>query len=128
VDIIAILPGLLPLLEDFVVEWDGRRFGVEFPLASRAKAWQPKSWYVLADVEPIYRFDKDRVDPLRVGGGIGYIVSSRLRVEFIYHALFTGPSGSSGLEYTDNVLRLNVKIDLGKGILHRIFEPESADE
>ena len=114
-------------------DWTGysrirSRFGVEFPLTSREKAWQPKTWYALADVEPFYRFDKDTIDPLRVRGGIAYIVSSRVRVEFIYHAQFTRPSGSSGLEYTDNIFRLNIKIALNKGIMQRLFDGGDADD
>ena len=104
------------------------RFGVEFPLSSRAKAWQPKTWYALADVEPYYRFDKNMVDPLRVRGGIAYIVSDRVRVEFIYHAQFTRPTGSSGLEYTDNIFRLNIKLAMDKRLLGRVFGGGDADD
>lgn len=114
-------------------DWTGihrlrTRFGVEFPLASRENAWQPKTWYALADVEPFYRFDRGTIDPLRVRGGIAYIVSSRVRVEFIYHAQFTRPAGSSGLEFTDNIFRLNIKIALNKGILQRMFDGGDADD
>ena len=104
------------------------RFGVEFPLSSRAKAWQPKTWYALADVEPYYRFDKNMVDPLRVRGGIAYIVSDRVRVEFIYHAQFTRSTGSSGLEYTDNIFRLNIKLAMDKRLLGRVFGGGDADD
>jgi hypothetical protein len=104
------------------------RFGIEAPLTSLAKAWQPKTWYALADVEPYYRFDKNTVDPLRVRGGIAYIVSDRVRVEFIYHAQFTRPAGSRGLEYTDNIFRLNIKLALGKGVLQRVFNGGDADD
>ena len=103
------------------------RFGVEFPLTSRERAWQPKTWYALVDVEPYFRFDKNVIDPLRVRGGIAYIVSDRIRVEFIYHAQFTRPAGSNGLEYTDNIFRLNLKLALGKGILQRVFNGGDAD-
>jgi hypothetical protein len=114
-------------------DWTGihrlrSRFGVELPLTSREKAWQPKTWYALADVEPFYRFDKDTIDPLRVRGGIACIVSSRVRVEFIYHAQFTRPAGSSGLQYTDNIFRLNIKIALNKGIIQRVFDGGDADD
>lgn len=114
-------------------DWTGihrlrSRFGVEFPLTSHEKAWQPKTWYALADAEPFYRFDKDRIDPLRVRGGIAYIVSSRVRVEFIYHAQFTRPAGSSSLEFTDNIFRLNIKIALNKGIMQRVFDGGDADD
>ena len=104
------------------------RFGVEFPLTARAKAWQPKTWYGLADAEPFYRFDKHTIDPFRVRGGIAYIVSSRVRMEFIYHAQFTRPAGSSGLEFTDNIFRLNIKIALNKGIIQRVFDGGDAGD
>jgi hypothetical protein len=104
------------------------RFGVELPLTSREKAWQPKTWYALADVEPFFRFDRDTIDPLRVRGGIAYIVNSRIRMEFIYHAQFTRPTGSSGLEYTDNIFRLNIKIALNKGLMQRVFDGGDADD
>jgi hypothetical protein len=104
------------------------RFGVEFPLTSIERAWQPKTWYALADVEPYYRFDKDRIDPLRVRGGIAYVLSDRVRVEFIYHAQFTRPAGSSGLEYTDNIFRLNIKLAMAKKLLGRVFDSGDADD
>lgn len=114
-------------------DWTGihrlrSRFGVELPLTSREKAWEPKTWYALADVEPFYRFDKDTIDPFRARAGIAYIVSSRVRAEFIYHAQFTRPAGGSGLEYTDNIFRLNIKIALNKGVLQRVFDGGDADD
>jgi hypothetical protein len=43
-------------------DWSGNfrlrtRFGAKFPLTSPERAWQPKKWYGMADVEPFYRFD-----------------------------------------------------------------------
>jgi len=113
-------------------DWTGyhrlrSRFGAEFPLTSRAKAWQAKSWYGLADVEPFYRFDTDRIDPLAVRAGIGYVLSDRIRLEFIYGAAFRRRAGSSGLEYTDNTFRLNIKIGLNRSIVSHLFNPESSD-
>lgn len=107
-------------------QWSGTtrirsRFGVEFPLATCARAWKPKSWYGLADVEPIYQFDNDQFNQLTVRGGVGYVVSDRIRVEFIYYAQFTRSNGSP-LEYDKNIFRLNLKIGLSQGILGRIFE------
>jgi hypothetical protein len=121
------------LRDEETYEWDSysrlrSRFGVEFPLTSRAKAWQPKTWYALVDVEPYFRFDKNIFDPLRVRGGIAYVLSERLRVEFIYHAQFTRPSGSSGLEYTDNIFRLNIKLALDRGGLQRLYGGGDADD
>jgi hypothetical protein len=99
------------------------RFGVEFPLASRERAWQSKTFYGLADVEPYYRFDRDQVDPLRVRGGLGYVLNDRVRLEFIYHAQYTRPDGGD-LEYTDNIFRLNVKIGLNRGLMGRLLNPD----
>jgi hypothetical protein len=110
-------------------DWTGSsrvrsRFGVEFPLTSRERAWQPKTFYGLADVEPYYRFDREQVDPLRVRAGAGYVATDRLRVEFIYHAQWTHPSGSNGLSFTDNIYRVNIKLGLTKGIIGRFQEPD----
>jgi uncharacterized protein DUF2490 len=93
------------------------RFGAAFPLTSREKAWQPKTWYGLADVEPFYRFDPDRIDPLVARGGTGFILSDRIR-----------PAGSRSLEFTENIFRVNIKIGMGKGILQRVFEGGDADD
>ncbi|MHC1777989.1 MAG: DUF2490 domain-containing protein [Lentimicrobium sp.] len=100
------------------------RFGVEIPLCSRAKAWKPGSFYGLADIEPYYRFDNNEVDPLRIRGGIGYIMKSApLRIEFIYHAQYTPPAEENSLKYTDNIFRLNIKLGLHSGILGSVFNP-----
>jgi hypothetical protein len=88
---------------------------IEIPLASIGRAWTPKSWYLLADVEPIYRSDSGQVDPLRMRVGLGYITNRRVLVEFHYFAQYTRPGGG-GLAYTDNIFRLNFKIALSKGI------------
>ena len=104
------------------------RFGVEIPLSSRESAWKPGKFYGLADIEPYYRFDKNHVDPLRIRGGIGYIMKSApLRIEFIYHAQYTQPTEESGLIYTDNIFRLNIKIGLHSGILGNLFNPSFDD-
>jgi hypothetical protein len=100
------------------------RFGVEIPFRSRDKAWQPGGFYGLADIEPYFRCDKNQVDPLRIRGGIGYIMKSApLRIEFIYHAQYTQPYEEGGLIYTDNIFRLNIKIGLHSGILGRLYNP-----
>jgi len=99
------------------------RFGIEIPLTSNLHAWQPKTFYALADAEPYYRFDKGQVDPFRIRAGVGYIMDGRIRMEFIYHAQYTHPNGSS-LKYTDNIFRLNIKIGLNKGIINQQQNPE----
>ncbi|HSO85133.1 MAG TPA: hypothetical protein VLQ91_01180 [Draconibacterium sp.] len=104
------------------------RFGVEIPFASGEKAWQPGSLYGLADIEPYFRFDNLLVDPLRIRGGIGYIMQSApLRIEFIYHAQFTQPNEDSGLNYTDNIFRINIKLGLHTGILGSLYNPDLDD-
>jgi len=104
------------------------RFGVEIPLTSLEKAWTPKTWYGMADVEPFYRFDKDELDPFRIRGGVGYIVNSRFRVEFIYTGQWTRANGTGPLEFTDNIFRLNIKIALDKGIIGRVFDGGDAGD
>jgi hypothetical protein len=89
---------------------------LEVPLASAEKAWTPKSWYLLADVEPIWRSDTGQIDPLRLRAGVGHVASKRLLVEFQYYAQYTRP-GEGGLEHTDNIFRLNLKIMTSKGVL-----------
>jgi hypothetical protein len=101
------------------------RFGVEIPFSKLEKAWKPGNFYGMADVEPYYRFDRNQVDPFRIRGGVGYIMKSApLRLEFIYHAQFTHPSGSDGLEFTDNIYRLNIKIALNHGIISSLQNPD----
>jgi hypothetical protein len=103
------------------------RFGVEMPFSKGEKAWTPGHFYGLADVEPYIRFDKGLVDPLRIRGGIGYIMKSApLRVELIYHMQYTNPDGS-GLKYTDNIFRLNIKLGINKGILGTMYNPDIDD-
>jgi hypothetical protein len=101
------------------------RFGIEAPLTSRSRAWEPKTFYALADVEPFYRFDHDQWDPLRFRGGLGYILSDRVRIEAIYTAQFSRKTPGSSLEYENNILQLNIRIGFARGLLGRIFNPGS---
>jgi hypothetical protein len=89
---------------------------LEIPLASLDRAWTPKSFYLLTDVEPIYRSDTGQLDPLRLRVGLGYVASERLLVEFQYYAQYTHPEGA-GLTYTDNIFRLNLKISTRRGVM-----------
>lgn len=98
------------------------RFGAEIPLTSRARAWQKKTFYALADVEPFYRFDRDTWDPVRLRAGLAYIFEGRVRAELIYHMQFTHAVPDEPLEYTDNIFRLNIKIGLKNGILPRVMD------
>ena len=101
------------------------RFGMEAPLTSRARAWTASTAYVLTDVEPFYRFDTSEWDPVRVRAGLGYILNDRVRIELIYTAEFSRSSPGRSLEYADNIIQLNIKIALRKGILERLFNPGS---
>jgi hypothetical protein len=53
--------------------------------------------------------------------------SAPLRIEFIYHAQFTQPNENSGLNYTDNIYRINIKLGLHKGILGSLYNPDLDD-
>lgn len=86
------------------------RLGIEFPFR-QATAWKTGSLYGLADIEPLYRFDDSYVEFYRVRGGVGYVFNRTWRAEFIYHAQFSGPAGSMK-EFTDNIWRLNFKLNL----------------
>jgi hypothetical protein len=94
----------------------GTRVRIDFPLASLARAWKPKTFYAWTDVEPIWRSDSGRIDPLRWRTGLGYIVSSHLIAEFQYYAQWTQPD-NSGLKYTGNIIRVNFKIMTKRGLL-----------
>jgi hypothetical protein len=64
----------------------------------------------------MYRSDTSTIDPLRLRAGVGYIASSRLVVEFQYYAQYTRRP-DSGLKYTDNIFRLNLKFTSKRGLL-----------
>ena len=98
-------------------------FGVEIPLAPRAAAWQPKTWYALAETEPFYRFDGHEIDPVRLRCGFGRILNDRFIVEFLYYAQFSRPGEGEDLEYAENMLRVNLKVGLNPGILDRLLNP-----
>jgi hypothetical protein len=89
---------------------------IDFPLASLERVWQPKTFYAWTDVEPIWRSDSGRIDPLRWRTGLGYIVNPHLIAELQYYAQWTQPD-SAGLRYTGNIIRLNFKIMTKRGLL-----------
>ena len=99
------------------------RFGAEIPLTSLERAWNPKTFYAIGDVEPFFRSDKKALDPFRLRAGLGYVANDRLRLEFIYHAQFGRATTDDPLEYNQNIFRLNFKLGLHKGILHSAQNP-----
>lgn len=86
------------------------RVGLEVPF-TQARAWAPKTWYGLADVEHFWRLDDGYLERYRVRGGIGYVLNTTWRAEFIYHAEFSGGKGEDKT-YKDNIWRLNIKLSL----------------
>jgi hypothetical protein len=92
------------------------RLGAEIPLTQK-KAWTPKTFYALADVEPIWRLDDKFLQLIRARAGLGYIINPTWRVEFIYHAEFSGGKGQPK-DYTGNIWRLNFKLNLPRRGTH----------
>jgi Protein of unknown function (DUF2490) len=91
------------------------RIGIEAPLAKGEKAWTPKTFYALGDVEPIWRLDNDTLQFVRLRAGVGYIFNKTWRAEVIYHTEFSGDP----TKYTGNIWRLNIKLNLPrKGSRH----------
>ena len=101
-------------------------FSAEIPLTSRKRAWEPGTWYGLAGVEPFYRFDQPGINQLQAGGGVGYVLHNRFRIELTCQTKLTRPNGG-GLQYTENIINLNFKIGLAEGILMRVLNPEAAE-
>jgi hypothetical protein len=87
------------------------RIGFEAPLANLEKAWTPKTWYVLADVEPIFRLDTKRLQVVRIRGGLGYVLNKNWRAEIIYHHETSGTE-TNPFDHTGNIFRLNMKLSL----------------
>ena len=54
-------------------------------------------------------------------------VTVPIRIEFIYHAQFTQPDKESGLGYSDNIYRINIKLGINKGILGSLYNPDLDD-
>jgi hypothetical protein len=99
------------------------RFGVEIPLTSRARAWKPGTLYLVANTEPMYRFDNDVIDPARAQVGIGWVTNSRFRPEFLYYANWGRVGPNNSLAYNENIFRLNIKIGLEGALLGNIWNP-----
>jgi hypothetical protein len=101
-------------------------FSAEIPVTSRERAWEPGTIYAVVGVEPFYRFGWGGINQLQAGGGVGYVMHDRARVELTCLTQFTQPNSGAGLQYTENIFNLNFKIGLGEGILRRVLNPGSA--
>jgi|SRR5579862_6199575 len=104
------------------------RFGVEIPLTSREKAWKLNTFYGVANVEPMYRFDKNDVDPFRMQFGVGYIANPRIRAELLYYGNWGRVTPSNNLAYTENIIRLNVKVAVKRALLSHVWNPGSKED
>ncbi|MBK6427846.1 MAG: DUF2490 domain-containing protein [Blastocatellia bacterium] len=102
------------------------RLGIEAPLVPKERAWTPKTPYVLADVEPIWRLDDGYMETLRLRAGIGYVFNPTWRAELIYHTQWTATKDAT-LSYTDNIWRLNFKLTLPT-LRKKANEPPSQDD
>jgi hypothetical protein len=87
------------------------------------RAWKVNTFYTIVYAKPFYRFDKDDLDPFRAQFGIGYIANPRVRIELVYYANWGRVAPSNDLVFTENIIRLNVKVGLKRAILGRVFEP-----
>lgn len=99
------------------------RFGVEIPMTSLDRAWTPATFYFVGNVEPMYRFDRDDIDPSRAQVGLGYILSHRVRAELLYYANWGRVAPDNDLAFTQNIFRLNVKVGLNHSMLRRVWDP-----
>lgn len=100
------------------------RFGAEIPLTSVDKAWHPRTFYGLIDIEPFWQ-EGSGLSMFRFRAGLAYIPDSHIRVEFIYHTQWGQSSGSDALVYNENIFRLNIKVGLKHGLLGRVWNPGS---
>lgn len=87
------------------------RFGLEAPLTKTEKAWTPKTFYLVADVEPIFRLDQRRLQVLRLRIGTGYVLNRNVRAEILYHHESSG-TPTDPFDHTGNIFRLNIKVSL----------------
>jgi hypothetical protein len=90
--------------------------GVEFPLSERA--WQPRTFYGLANVEMFVQ--NNFVNSLRFASGVGYIGKDRIRLEFQYVALLSRKSSGDQLAYSGNSFRLDLKFSFKQGLINTL--------
>jgi hypothetical protein len=98
------------------------RFGMEVPL--NKNPWTPKTFYMLADAEPFYRFDKNIVDQIRLRMGPGYVINGHFRLEFIWRMQLMRSTSDNPFSYTDNTFRINLKISTKEGLFEKLLHPD----
>jgi len=104
------------------------RVGIESPLTPNLeRAWKVNTFYTIVYAEPFYRFDKDDLDPFRAQFGIGYIANPRVRIEVLYYANWGRVASSNDLAFTENIIRLNVKVGLKRALLGHVLNPGEKD-
>jgi hypothetical protein len=96
------------------------RPGVEFPLSARA--WQPGTFYGLANAELFV--ERDFVNALRFMSGAGYVRNDRVRIELQYVFELSRKSSSDALAHSDDSFRLDVKLSFKEGLHHKQEGPE----
>ena len=96
------------------------RQGVEFPLSARA--WQPGTFYALANGELFV--EHNFIDAVRFISGAGYIKHDRVRFEFDYVFELSRNSSSDALAYTGNSFRFDFKYSFKEGLQNKQDGPE----
>jgi hypothetical protein len=102
-------------------------FEIDVPLSSCERTWKPKSWFALVSAEPFYVFNEPGINELRVGAGLGYVLSQRVRIEFTYYADFTRPNNGE-LTYTENIFLINFRFSLHEGLLGALLNPSKQNK
>jgi hypothetical protein len=82
-----------------------------------------KTFYAIANTEPMYRFDKNDLDPLRVQMGVGTNRKSprSSRVALLRNWGRVAPTNN--LAFTENIFRLNIKLGVKHSLLREVLNP-----
>lgn len=96
------------------------RPSVEFPLSARP--WQPRTFYGLANAEVFV--EHDFANALRFATGAGYINADRVHIELQYVLELSRKSATDALAHSDNSFRLDFKVGLKHGLLHKLLGPD----
>ena len=108
---------VLTRYEDKLVTKDGdttstprfrTRPAIGIPFAKGDRAWKPKTFYMIQDIEPIWRLDTHNLALIRWRTIGGYVIKQGLNMEFMYHMEFSGDRGQPK-NYTGNIWRLGFR-------------------